>query len=338
VATGTITVTAPTGTGLTYSIDGTNYQSSTTFSNLVPGSYNVTVMNTSGCISPLTKAVINAIPTNCGAGIFHTAAGCSDFKAGGNGQALGQICYTTKAGKVSNVTPGQYFYYTYITAPSVSFCIDVIQTKSTTDLALFSINQGNQMSLFDVNCTNVASGAQTTLGNGRICISNAVPGAKYVLSVKYDSKSVVGSSFSGAAPLCTYSFISRINGADQPNTATSINMVPGCTQSALIAEPTKPSQIALVNGSFESFVTSYPNPYMNEVNFRINPSVSGKGVLEVYDLLGRKITTVFEGNMKAGVERIINLKVNTSQRQPLIYQFTIGKEKIHGKLLPGGLN
>jgi gliding motility-associated-like protein len=49
--TGSITVTAPVGSGYTYSIDGTNFQSSATFTNLVVNSYTVTVKNTSGCIN-----------------------------------------------------------------------------------------------------------------------------------------------------------------------------------------------------------------------------------------------------------------------------------------------
>jgi hypothetical protein len=46
---------------MTYSIGGA-YQSSTTFSALVPGPYTVTAMNSDGCISPGTIVTINAAP------------------------------------------------------------------------------------------------------------------------------------------------------------------------------------------------------------------------------------------------------------------------------------
>jgi hypothetical protein len=39
VATGTITVTAPIGAQYTYSIDGTNFQSSPAFNNVAPNTY-----------------------------------------------------------------------------------------------------------------------------------------------------------------------------------------------------------------------------------------------------------------------------------------------------------
>ena len=63
VATGTITVNAPTGPTLEYSINGTTYQSATAFNLLAPNTYNVTVRNTvTGCVSPATTVIITAQP------------------------------------------------------------------------------------------------------------------------------------------------------------------------------------------------------------------------------------------------------------------------------------
>ena len=63
ITTGTIVVTAPTGAGLTYSINGVTYQAGTTFAGLAPGPYNVTVKNASGCVSPATPLTVNPVPT-----------------------------------------------------------------------------------------------------------------------------------------------------------------------------------------------------------------------------------------------------------------------------------
>jgi gliding motility-associated-like protein len=61
--TGTIVVTAPTGANIQYSVDGTTYQASGTFSGLAPGSYNVTAQNMStGCVSSATALTVNAVP------------------------------------------------------------------------------------------------------------------------------------------------------------------------------------------------------------------------------------------------------------------------------------
>ena len=59
--TGSITVTPITGS--TYSIDGTNFQTSNIFSGLTPGNYNVRVKNAGGCVSPTTSVTINVAPT-----------------------------------------------------------------------------------------------------------------------------------------------------------------------------------------------------------------------------------------------------------------------------------
>ncbi|RWW91695.1 T9SS type B sorting domain-containing protein [Flavobacterium cerinum] len=60
--TGTITVNSPTGAGLTYSIDGTNFVNGVTFANLAPGTYNITVKNAAGCTSITPLITINVVP------------------------------------------------------------------------------------------------------------------------------------------------------------------------------------------------------------------------------------------------------------------------------------
>ncbi|WP_131725822.1 S-layer family protein, partial [Flavobacterium sp. Root420] len=55
VNTGTIVVTAPTGAGITYSIDGTNYYTSGTFSNVAIGSHTVSVKNSSDCVATMAS-------------------------------------------------------------------------------------------------------------------------------------------------------------------------------------------------------------------------------------------------------------------------------------------
>ena len=62
IPTGTIVVTAPLGATLTYSIDGINYQAATTFTDVGPGPYNVTVQDAGGCISGPTALTVNPVP------------------------------------------------------------------------------------------------------------------------------------------------------------------------------------------------------------------------------------------------------------------------------------
>jgi gliding motility-associated-like protein len=218
------------------------------------GTYTYTVAATSPCSEP---AIINVVVTEQAPpnpGIFHTTVTSSDFINGATNQLIEQLCYTTKNGKVTNVTPGQMFYYTAIKAPSDDFYIDIEETKSEAGLALFEITQKNQIRLWDTYNNKVADGTQTSIGKGQIHISNAVMGAQYVLSVKYDSKSIIGSSFSGTAPICTYKFVSKINGIIVSR--TSVDMTPNCpivsgALNVVVKEQARPNL-----GIFHTTVTS----------------------------------------------------------------------------------
>lgn len=64
VSTGSITIASPLGPNLMYSLDGTNPQAATTFLAMTPGTYQVTVSNSStGCVSAASTIVINSGPT-----------------------------------------------------------------------------------------------------------------------------------------------------------------------------------------------------------------------------------------------------------------------------------
>lgn len=295
VATGTISVTAPTEAGYTYSIDGANYQSGTLFSHLPAGTYRVTVKSGVGCVSAATAAVITVQPKSCNlsAGIFHTPATCTDFQNGGNGYQLDRLCYSFSNNRVANVTPGQFFYYTAITAPSSSFCVDVVQTKSYEGFLHYAIQQGDQIVLWNASCTKAATGTQVSVDNGSICITNAVPGMQYVLSVKYDSKSVIGSPFMGSAPSATYTFASYINGNLVANSTTSIDMVPNCGSLPILPERQSSGRKTTVANQ-DLKVSLYPNPLVSSDDFKlvIKPVTEEKVSIKVMDTKGRIISVL----------------------------------------------
>jgi hypothetical protein len=97
--------------------------------------------------------------------------------------------------------------------------------------------------------------------------------------------------------------------------------------------PNKP----IISNKNSASVTAYPNPYSTstKVNFNIKSSLSGRGSLAIFDELGRKLATVFEGDFTAGSEKTVSYKLKVAKRQPLVYIFTIGNKTIYGKLFPG---
>jgi hypothetical protein len=80
-------------------------------------------------------------------------------------------------------------------------------------------------------------------------------------------------------------------------------------------------------------VRAMPNPFSDQVRFMIKSAYSGVGSLDIYNLQGQKVKTVYSGYIRAG-SSYFDLKiadnVNTSQ---LIYVLSINGEKVTGKLL-----
>jgi len=91
VATGSITVTAPVGTGVQYSLDGGAYTSTATFGLLKPGTYSVTAKSAEGCISTPKSVVINAQPAT-------PAAPALALKQPACGETTGTITVTSPLG------------------------------------------------------------------------------------------------------------------------------------------------------------------------------------------------------------------------------------------------
>ena len=136
--TGTITVTAPLGAGLSYSIDGVDYTNTTgVFTGVAPGNYNVTVQNAAGCISTATVATINGAPTAPAAPTVTTTdpATCTDVTgtitvtlpvpAAGISYSIDGVDYTNTTGIFTGVAPGNY----NVTVQNAAGCISMQQQQ-----------------------------------------------------------------------------------------------------------------------------------------------------------------------------------------------------------------
>jgi hypothetical protein len=79
-------------------------------------------------------------------------------------------------------------------------------------------------------------------------------------------------------------------------------------------------------------VSTNPNPFNDKVRFTINSTVSGNAVLNLYDILGVKLATIYQGYLSAG-KQIINYNVPSKIRGTLIYTLTVGKMQTNGKIV-----
>ncbi|HEU4632363.1 MAG TPA: T9SS type A sorting domain-containing protein, partial [Flavisolibacter sp.] len=79
-------------------------------------------------------------------------------------------------------------------------------------------------------------------------------------------------------------------------------------------------------------LTAYPNPFNDKINFVINSSLSGKGSLEVYNALGQKIKTVYQGTINKGTQSF-ELRMPVRQQANLVYVLRVGDKQLTGKIL-----
>lgn len=105
IPTGTITITAPTGSNFEYSIDGSTYQTGTTFTGLTPGNYSVTVQDLStGCVS--TGVVTLTVNSVAGAPVITILT------------EVDVTCFGDTDGSASIQVSGGSSPYTYTWSPS----------------------------------------------------------------------------------------------------------------------------------------------------------------------------------------------------------------------------
>lgn len=259
-------------------------------------------------------------PADCNVNIphiFHANVSCASFLSGG--APLEYACYTTAGNKVKKASPKNFYYYAIVTAPAVlgagnSFYADVVQTKSCPSFKMFSI-QGNQIRAYNMQCSKVSNGQEVSAGQGRVKISNATPGANYLISVRYDGKGIEGSSFSGQPPVCAYSFETRITASGAFGTGTvvigsegGLEVRPNCVVPDPINVESRVPFVASDEAAAD--IVASPNPSSNYFDMVLTDLPAKNAVIRIYSANGSLIETLrnvnssrirIGNNWKAGV-------------------------------------
>jgi hypothetical protein len=96
------------------------------------------------------------------------------------------------------------------------------------------------------------------------------------------------------------------------------------------------STIALVKQKILApTVKVYPNPYKEVVRFMITTPVTEKVALKLYDINGQLLAVIFEGEVAAGVPKIIDHTMPRTAA-PVLYRVGNGRTVTSGLLLSGG--
>jgi hypothetical protein len=115
------------------------------------------------------------------------------------------------------------------------------------------------------------------------------------------------------------------------SSATCSDLTECSQQSARIANEVQTQEIKLEPAP--SKVQTIPNPFNDKIKFSLNSTVSGMGSLDLYNMLGQKVKTVYQGRFEKGKVQVVEYNVPATQRTNLVYVFTVGDQRTTGKLI-----
>jgi len=251
------------------------------------GYYSVTMTDARGCVATGGGWFRQR---ECQGLLAHTTTTCSSFMDGTAVGVASDIHVQISNNVITNISPGVFFYFTKVTAPSSDFTVSLVQEKSSPDVPYCEIQQV-QVSLYDANCNNAGSGFETGLGQGGVEIKDATPGQVFIISVKYSLKNLVGVTLPPSGGI-HYDFKTVINGQVVDSDPNGINV--GADITGLVGvEPSTDPGIALYR--------PMPNPFRN--GMRMAYAVGGpveRVRIRVFDIAGRVVRTLADASQSSG--------------------------------------
>ncbi len=336
VATGTVTVNNP-NTAYTYILTGTNpvraavSNNTGVFNNVASGTYSLTATQ-GNCISAPTVITINAQPpTPAAPTLSAVQPTCTS--------AANNLTITSPlgAGLTYSLDGGAFGTATTFNNLSVgSHCVRVMNSFGCISPQTCATINAQPATPARPVITITEATLCGTVASPFITVLCPVAGVTYTLTqIGLPARSI---TYSGTGALV---FNNLVAGKSFSITATSplgcVSAATDCsnytTNSCFAPRMASLKTAEIIQPTTK--VTAYPNPYNDKVNFVIQSSVSGKGSLEVYNLSGQKIRTVYQGIIHSGMGQTIEYSVPQANRTNLVYILRIGKEKITGKLLQG---
>ena len=124
--------------------------------------------------------------------ITPTGTTCQQFRDG-TAQTLLNLNYSVSGGKIKNsVNPGVFFYFVKVTVPAGNNTFTITQTVTTGNFTGF-FNMASGSNVFNSSCNSLSETFAQDPATGAITVNfNAPTAGAYIISIKYDSKSIVG--------------------------------------------------------------------------------------------------------------------------------------------------
>jgi len=286
------------------------------------GSYSVSITDAKGCQASATGGYHWQ---ECPGMLAHTSTTCQQFIDGTASPLLSSdVHWNISNGVITTISPGVFFYFTLAKAPSANFTISIVQTKSNLAFPYIPVQQ-TQISLYDQNCNNSTTGAESSTGQASINVTGARPGQIFVACVKYSLKALVGTPM-GPSEGCCYNFITVVDGqivdADPDGlvvgTVQACGFDPGGTGGTGTGfsgpggganGPDDPVPVRPIHTGAELGRDAYdleafrpvPNPFRDGMRMVYAVGASGMPVsIRVYDVAGRLVRTLVNDIQPAG--------------------------------------
>jgi hypothetical protein len=164
-------------------------------------------------------------------------------------------------------------------------------------------------------------------------VTNSKAGATYNCSQPLNNNSKTFSPITAANDGDPVVFTGLTFGDGYSITASNgscISAPANCGVQSITTRSAIPSESSI--SQTETTVKAYPNPFSDKVKFLVTSTVAGKGNLEVYNMMGQRIKTVYQGFISAGTQTF-ELSLPAQQIANLVYVLRIGDKKMSGKIL-----
>ena len=143
--------------------------------------------------------------------------------ANGTASTLPAIFYSGRGTISQNVNPGVFFYFSSVVVPNAGpFTITITEANDSTNNAWpFLVHQG-QIGLYSANGTTfITSGHDLGNGNATITGNASSAGQQFIVSVKYNSKSIVGGPWPTPS-IVQYTWTTSVNGISGPTASVKL--------------------------------------------------------------------------------------------------------------------
>jgi hypothetical protein len=304
-----------------------NITTSATFSNLPAGNYTITITDAINCTASKVKAVgfggsIPLAPLSGGNQSQCAASPVQTLTATAN-SASSVVWYNAASGGsvVANPTLNSIGTVTYYAEAVSGSCVSPSRTPVT--LTINAKPAAPSVCVVQPSLCGPATGSITV---------NSPTGAGYQYSINNGGSWQSSPSFPNlAGGSVTGILVKDANGCVSASAGCSPSNCPSPMVPGNNSGKDNMSDRYMDDNEKKVSILAYPNPFNQKVRFLLDVPSSGDGRLDLFNLMGQKIVTVYNGYISSG-SNTFEVTLPSDDAGYYIYKFSMNDQIITGKL------